>query len=123
MILSIRRLVVLAFVACALGACTTSYSSPPYSGPAFEMVMLKEVKCQGDATAACATVRVVNHGDPGAGRCQLRGFRTDASGQEREIWGESIDVSGIDTGGTLIQVTPWHHGLPAVGYCNPSLHS
>jgi hypothetical protein len=123
MIRSIRRLVVLVFVACALGACTTSASTPRDSGPAFEMVMLKEVKCPGDATAACATVRVVNHGDPGAGRCQLRGYRTDASGQTHMIWGESIDVSGIETGGTLTQVTPWHHGLPAVGYCNPALHS
>jgi hypothetical protein len=127
MTIGVRSIVLVAttvlLVGCSRGQ--PNHPTPQPGGPAFEMHVLGGVGCPSPVQgSACVRVSVTNRGDPGDGRCRLRGFQTNpASGAEHDVWGSWIELSQLGTGATVVRITPWRVGLPAVGYCEPGLHS
>jgi hypothetical protein len=111
----------------ALVACGTSPQTGPTpqgGGPAFEMTVLGQTACPAALDAAsCVRVRVTNRGTSGDGRCRLRGEATASGGATQDVWGRWVVLNNIEHGVSVIRVTPWDGGRPAVGYCEPGLHS
>jgi hypothetical protein len=111
----------------ALVACGTSPQSGPTpqgGGPAFEMTVLGQTACPAALDAAsCVRVRVTNRGTSGDGRCRLRGEATASGGETQDVWGRWVVLNNIEHGASVVRVTPWDGGRPAVGYCEPGLHS
>jgi hypothetical protein len=111
----------------ALAACGTSPQSgptPQSGGPAFEMTVLGQTGCPAALDAAsCVRVRVTNRGTSGDGRCRLRGEATASGGETQDVWGRWLVLDNIEHGVSVVRVTPWDGGRPAVGYCEPALHS
>jgi hypothetical protein len=110
-----------------LAACGTSPQSgptPQSGGPAFEMTVLGQSACPAALDAAsCVRVRVTNRGTLGDGRCRLRGEVTASGGETQDVWGRWVVLNNIEHGVSVVRVTPWDGGRPAVGYCEPALHS
>jgi hypothetical protein len=113
--------------AMALAACVTSPQSGPTpqgGGPAFEMTVLGQTACPAALDgASCVRVRVTNRGTSGDGRCRLRGEPTASGGETQDVWGRWVVLNKIEHGASVVRVTPWDGGRPAVGYCEPGLHS
>jgi len=113
--------------AMALAACSTSPQSGPTpqgGGPAFEMTVLRQTACPAALDAAsCVRVRVTNRGTSGDGRCRLRGEATTSGGETQDVWGRWVVLNNIEHGVSVVTVTPWDGSRPAVGYCEPALHS
>jgi hypothetical protein len=111
----------------ALAACGTSPRSgptPQTGGPAFEMTVLGQSACPAALDAAsCVRVRVTNRGSSGDGRCRLRGEATASGGETQDVWGRWVALNNIEHGVSVVRVTPWDGDRPAVGYCEPALHS
>jgi hypothetical protein len=71
----------------------------------------------------CVKVRIKNVGVAGDGHCQLGGTKSSPSGPI-EIWGQSIELTGMASGAATTRVLPWLTTIPDKSfgiYCYPGL--
>jgi hypothetical protein len=124
------RWAIAGFLLILSSACTRTGSGMapgPSDGPAFQMVVLREVPCPKDVDAnICMRVKVSNFGnEAGPGACHLRS--TSDAGEEMDILGGELPIAGLAPGSDLVGTVGWTGALPdpldIVGYCEPGLRS
>jgi hypothetical protein len=112
--------------ACA-GAGSGGATPGPSDGPAFQMVVLREVPCPKAVDAnICLRVKVSNFGnESGPGACHLR--TTSDAGEEMDIPSGELPIAGLEPGSDLVAILGWTRPVPDaadfVGFCEPSLRS
>lgn len=108
-------------------ACSQTEQRLFPGGPAFEMIVQRQVPCAPYVTAtACLKVTIVNRGETaGDGFCQLRMATTGANSEDVDVWGERFSLSDVAAGAVVETTLTWRHKLPNppnfVGYCEPGL--
>jgi hypothetical protein len=121
--LALLDLVLLTFV----GACSNGYDGGTpgqISGPAFEMVVLRQVACPKSLTATlCERAMITNHGERGDGTCWLRDIASNGALSEA-----GITLSDIAPDQIVARTLAWSSATTpnpkAVGgYCSPGLRS
>lgn len=122
----ITLLVMVFLVACADGGTggRTPAASP---GPAFEMVVLREVQCPtGTEGRLCFRVKVTNLGsESGSGTCELRSTIVSEAGEDVPVFDGKVPVSNLAPGSDVMTVVGWNRAIPNPpvfgGQCEPGL--
>lgn len=122
----LRALCLLVATGWIVSACGQAEERLSMSGPAFEMVVKRQVPCPTDVTAtACVKVRIVNRGETaGDGFCQLRLTKIETNGEDVDVWGERFSLTDVPAGAVVERTLPWRHKSDPtnlVGYCEPGL--
>jgi hypothetical protein len=94
------------------------------SGPAFEIVVLRQVACPSSLTAMlCERAMVTNRGEQGGGTCWLRDI-----GSNGDLSEAGITLTDIAPDQTVARTLAWSSATTPTpegvgGYCSPGLRS
>lgn len=114
----LRLGIVFVFGLVVLAACNGASPGPtPAPGspaPAFQMIALREVPCPASLGATlCEEARIKNIGDEaGDGSCRLRAHETTTDGEDRAVFGEPTEVTGVAPGAESAVILPWSKPKP-----------
>lgn len=109
------------------GACSNGYDGGTpgqISGPAFEMVVLRQVACPPSLTATlCERAMITNRGEQGSGTCWLRDI-----GSNGDLSEAGITLSDMAPDQTVARTLVWVSAMTpnpkgVGGYCSPGLRS
>jgi hypothetical protein len=121
------RVILVCVAIFGLTGCNGS-SGVSTSGPAFEVVNLKEVSCPNSTTASlCEEARIRNVGEAaGEGTCRLRAGETTTDGQDRAVFGDTVAFAEVATGAEVTVDLTWTQPRPTSPFtveCLPGLQS
>jgi hypothetical protein len=115
----------IASVLCSCGPNGAATPAPSH-GPAFDMIVLRQVPCASEVSATtCLRVRVTNRGDrAGDGSCRPRATEVSANGQ-MAVFGERLSLQDVASGEVVTATLAWTKKLPNPpnfgGDCEPGL--
>jgi hypothetical protein len=115
-----------ALASCGRDGSPNGATPGPSDGPAFEMVVLRQVTCGSEISATtCLRVRVTNRGNrPGDGYCRPRATESGPNG-EKSVWGERLSLRDVAPNEAVTATLAWTKPLPSPprfgGYCEPGL--